>query len=205
MMRRKMMMAMLLVAVGLCIAYAPSAQAKYIDAKNVKMTINIRKPRYTVHFDVNANDEVEGEMDDQEFAYGTERALTLNNYTREGYSFVGWNTLADAGDGGYAYSNGQRVRDLDALDGTVVDGEVVTLYAQWEENVMHTVFEINGECVFHGYDMQQNPEAGYITGSGCEVGGVNYADGTHRFIDTGVQLYSQDNYEKDYEIGFTIL
>lgn len=206
MMRRKMVMvAMLLMSVSLSVVYAPGVQAKYVDAKNVKMTLKIRKPRYTVHFDANANGEEEGEMDDQEFTYGTERALTLNEYTREGYLFVGWNTLADAGDGGHAYRNGQRVQNLDALDGAVIDDEVVTLYAQWEENVMHAVFEINGECVFHGYDMQQNPEAGYITGSGCEVGGVNYADGTHRFIDTGVQLYSQDNYEKDYEIGFTIL
>ncbi len=193
MMRRKMVMAaMLLMAVSLSIAYAPSAQAKYIDAKNVKMTINICKPRYMVHFDANANDEVEGEMDDQEFTYGTERALTLNNYTREGYSFAGWNTLADAGDGGHAYSNGQRVRDLDALDGTVVDGEVVTLYAQWEEVAMHEVFRMAGACTFNG--------GNEITGgSDCP-----YANQGLTYINTGVKLYSEENYDKDYEIGFTI-
>lgn len=195
MMRQKVSWLILLLATaGFSVAaFAPDAQAKYIDAKNVKMTVNVRKPHYVVHFDANANDEEEGEMDNQEFIYGTERALTLNAYTREGYLFKGWNTKANVGDGGYAYSNGQRVLNLNALDGSVVDGEVVTLYAQWEEVAMHEVFRVDGVCVFNGGDE--------ITGDAdCP-----YANRGLTYIDTGVKLYSEENYYKDFELGFTIV
>ena len=89
-------------------------------------------------------------------------------------------------------------------DLTNVGGSVVMLYAQWEEDAMHTVFKIDGTCVFHGYDIQQGTGDGYITGNDCSMGGINWADGTHKYIDTGVKLYDSTNYEKDYEVGFTI-
>jgi uncharacterized repeat protein (TIGR02543 family) len=59
-------------------------------------------------------------------------ALTLNAFTRAGYSFSGWNTLAVGG--GTAYANG-AIYPFTAN---------VTLYAQWTANPTHTVTYANG-------------------------------------------------------------
>ena len=53
------------------------------------------------------------------------------------------------------------------------------------------VFEQVGACTFNG-------ENGNITGNDCS----DYWNKNH--IDTGIYLYNNDNWEKDYEIGFTV-
>lgn len=174
---------------------AINTRAKYVSRAESTVQLSVVKPHYTVAFNANGGT---GTMNDQDFTYDTAQALRTNSFTRYDYHFVAWNTEADGS--GDSYDDEEEVLNLSET-GT----GTITLYAQWEENAMHTVFELNGECVFHGYDIQQGTGEGYITGNGCEVGGVNYADGTHKFIDTGVQLYSQSNYEKDYEVGFTIV
>ena len=169
--------------------------AKYVDIVDDTVRISIEKPHYTVTFNANGGT---GLMSDQDFTYGTAQQLSSNSFTRNDYSFKEWNTMSDGS--GSSFADGASVLNLSETGtGTVI------LYAQWEENAMHTVFQMDGTCVFHGYDIQQQTGDGYITGNNCEINGVNYADGTHKFIDTGVQLYSQSNYEKDYEIGFTIV
>lgn len=196
-MMRKCMRVLAIIAIsGLLLSvYAINTRAKYVSRAESTVQLSVVKPHYTVAFNANGGT---GTMDNQDFIYDTAQALNANSFTRSDYHFVAWNTEADGS--GDSYDNGEEVLNLSET-GT----GIITLYAQWEENEMHTVFEINGECVFHGYDIQQGTGEGYITGNGCEVGGVNYADGTHKFIDTGVKLYSESNYEKDYEVGFTIL
>ena len=196
-MRRKLLYLMAGVAViaAGCL-FASNAEAKYAESKGLTLTVNIEK-HYEVEFDANGGT---GTMVNQQFTAGESQTLTANTYTRDGYYFVGWNRVATGGTTGDYYDD-QAMIDTDL---TNLGGSVVTLYAQWEENAMHTVFQIEGDCVFHGYDMATNPAAGYITGSSCTYDGTNWADGTHRYIDTGIQLYDEDNYEKDYEIGFTI-
>ena len=71
---------------------------------------------YTVTFDANGG---EGNMPSQIFFEGNESALYVNEFTREGYSFAGWNTMQDGT--GTAYTDKQRI--------TVVAD--MTLYAQW--------------------------------------------------------------------------
>ena len=94
--------------------------------------------------------------------------------TREGYKFLGWYT---------EISSGIKV------DSTYIPtAKLTTLYAKW--NNFPTVFKQEGACEFNG--------TGTITGSEC----TKYADKT--YIDTGIALYSLENYQKDYEIGFTI-
>lgn len=57
-------------------------------------------------------------------------------------------------------------------------------------DVFPVVFEQKGACTFNG--------ASNITGDDClKYQGVSY-------IDTGVSLYSLENYKKDFEVGFTI-
>jgi uncharacterized repeat protein (TIGR02543 family) len=65
--------------------------------------------------------------------YGKTYALTRNSYTRNGYSFVGWNTKPN-GTGTY-YSNGARVKNL-----TGSNNGTVTLYAQWRSHVSYVSY-----------------------------------------------------------------
>ena len=69
----------------------------------------------------------------------------------------------------------------------------ITLYAHWNNNSFPEVFSEPGECTFNGSN-------GVLTGDNC-----SYANGTNKYIDTGINLYNSENHDKDYEIGFTIV
>ncbi len=127
---------------------------------------------FYVHFDANGGT---GTMADQEFTISAPaKPLTTNAFTRTGYEFRGWNTVADGS--GTHYDDEQAVRDL-----SNTDNDVITLYAQW----MKIVYSNLGDVVF---------------------------DGTaNTFIDTGVNVFSNDtanndvNINKDFEIRFTFV
>lgn len=76
---------------------------------------------YTVAFASNGGT---GTMDSQPFVYGTDQNLNANTFSRDGYTFTGWNTEADGS--GTAYADGAFVNNL-----TKDDNSTVTLYAQW--------------------------------------------------------------------------
>jgi uncharacterized repeat protein (TIGR02543 family) len=78
---------------------------------------------YTVVY--NTNGGTGGSTPSSTHTYGQSKPLTLNGFTRTGYTFTGWNT--DAGGGGTGYTNGQSVSNLSA-----VSGATITLYAQWQ-------------------------------------------------------------------------
>ena len=78
---------------------------------------------YTIEFDGNGSDS--GEMDSITTTLSKEVTLSTNEFTREGYTFTGWNTEADGT--GTSYEDGATVSNL-----TTEDGATVTLYAQWE-------------------------------------------------------------------------
>ncbi len=175
---------------------ADEASAKYAESKSLSLTINIEK-HYEVEFRANGGI---GSMANQQFTAGVSQALTANAFTQEGYHFIGWNRVATGGMEGDFYENQEMI----STDLTNIGGGTVVLYAQWEKNAMKTVFEITGACIFHGYDIQQNTGDGYITGTDCTSNGTNWADGSHKYIDSDIKLYDTTNYEKDYEIGFII-
>jgi len=72
---------------------------------------------YTVTFDANGG---EGTMAAQTFEEGVSQSLAANTFTRDGCTFIGWNTNADGS--GTFYTNKQSI--------TLTQD--VTLYAQWE-------------------------------------------------------------------------
>lgn len=79
---------------------------------------------YQVAFDPNGGS---GEMQAQSMVYDESQKLSSCGFTREGYSFTGWNTEPDGS--GTSYADGQKAMNLTSeANGTV------TLYAQWEEN-----------------------------------------------------------------------
>lgn len=69
----------------------------------------------------------------------------------------------------------------------------VTFYARWIEDTSSFPIEFAeiNECQFNGNAL--------ISGTYCTQ------DKTKKFINSGVALFSTDNYQKDFEIGFTIV
>jgi len=88
---------------------------------------------YSVKF--NSNGGV-GTMADQPFTYNVTKALTLNLFTKEGYTFVGWSTEIG---GAKVYVDGQEVSNL-----TSVHNGIYNLYAVWTANTYTVSFDANG-------------------------------------------------------------
>ena len=77
---------------------------------------------YTVSFDGNGS--TSGTTASMQVTYGeAAKALTANGFTRDDYSFAGWNTAADGS--GTSYADGAEISDLTAD---------LVLYAQWEKD-----------------------------------------------------------------------
>ncbi|MDE1471737.1 InlB B-repeat-containing protein, partial [Eubacterium limosum] len=87
---------------------------------------------YTLAFESNGG---KGVMPDQTKNYGEELPLNPNEYTKTGYTFSGWKELKS----GAVYPDKATLTE----DFTVIDGEVVKLYAQWRANNYNVQFDGN--------------------------------------------------------------
>ncbi len=92
---------------------------------------------YTVIYNANGGS---GYMTDSTLYYGTESALRTNTFTRAGYTFIGWNTEAEAE--GYIYSDAEEVINL-----CKKHDEEIILYAIWEEQDITVTLDANGGSV----------------------------------------------------------
>ncbi len=107
-----------------------STETKFVPAKlstgyvTATYTAYFAANNYKVSFSANGGT---GSMNNLNFMYGTEQALTANSFTRDGFTFTGWNT--DQNGKGTAYNDGAPVKNL-----TSTFDATVTLYAQWAEN-----------------------------------------------------------------------
>lgn len=91
--------------------------------------------KYTISFD--GNTQTSGSMQNQEFTYDTEQALSSNQYQKTGYTFTGWNRSTDGS--GVSYTNGQVVKNI-----TTESNKTISLVAQWKENEYYLEFNGNG-------------------------------------------------------------
>lgn len=113
------------------ITFAPGTQPMSLMAKSIAggyvNTANAINDSYQVYpvvsFDANGGN---GTMANQ--LRGTTGPLTTNTFTRSGYTFAGWNTVAN-GTGGAAYADGASYNFLSSL----------ALYAQWTANPVPTL------------------------------------------------------------------
>ena len=113
---------------------------KYYSANNTEyQTLTTGSPTqswiklpYTVVFNNNTGT---GTMNDQKIGVDATTTLTTNTFTKEGYTFVGWNTKANGT--GTAYLNNASVTNLKTYN------ETITLYAQWTANTYTIVFNKN--------------------------------------------------------------
>ncbi|MBO4813317.1 InlB B-repeat-containing protein [Candidatus Saccharibacteria bacterium] len=110
-------------------------------------------------------------------------------------SFGGWcdvqPTYNSTTEGDVCSGTTYAASDNYPIDQTV-DGSNITLYAIWLKDPFPVVWSQMGACNFNG------ATSGNITGSEC----TRYHN--DKFIDTGIGLYSADNYTKDYEVHLTI-
>ena len=133
------------------------------------------KTKAIVTFDTDGGSDI----DTQLIPLGTKATKPSTKPTKDGYRFRGW------------YTDDTYKTKFDFADTNISDD--ITIYAKFEKREFVTVFNHPGECEFNGAN-------GVLEGSECE-----YANGENKFIDTGVSLYNEDNHDKDYEIGFTIV
>ena len=114
----------------------------YADKSTIKLTADItlyaqwNKVSYTVKFDANGGS---GEMKSQPAEAGSEIKLAANAFTREGYTFSGWNTKSDGS--GTAHTDGAKIT-------LTAD---ITLFAQWTEigKVEKVAFSATGEIDYN--------------------------------------------------------
>lgn len=80
-----------------------------------------------------------GTMPMQELTYDTSAKLFKNTFTKNGYTFSGWNTKADGG--------GTQFKDEDYILPIISEpnGETVTLYAQWSPVAQTPVLDTENE------------------------------------------------------------
>ena len=133
------------------------------------------RDQYTVSFETDGGSEIAS----QTISYYDKAVRPSVNPRKFNYLFDNW----------YTDDTYQTLFDF---DNTVITGNT-TIYAYYNDDPFPTVFSESGECTFNG-------SSGVITGSDC-----SYANGVNKYIDTGINLYSTDNHDKDYEIGFTIV
>lgn len=149
------------------------------DGAEVTLYAVWRANVYEVHFDGNGNDG--GGMGAQSFAYGTQKALTANGFTKTGYTFVGW---AFSRSGDIVYQDGEKVLNL-----TSEEGGIVTLYARWRANSYTVTFDPNGgtgsmPSQSFTYDSSQALRAQAFERVGYTFGGWSRtADGQVEFAD----------------------
>ena len=94
--------------------------------------------QYYVAF--NGNNSTGGVMYNQSFTYGVKAPLNQNEFTRNGYTFLGWATSGSATRP--QYQDREEVQDLS----TIASG-TVTLFAVWEKNGYTITYDANGGSI----------------------------------------------------------
>ena len=108
---------------------------RYFKGTLTNMTVELIEPKsYTVKFNANGGT---GMMLDQVISLNSSITLRPNSYTKPGGAFLGWNTEPDG--------SGTPYTDEQLVSGLANEGEVVTLYAQWQDTAVYYVaFDANG-------------------------------------------------------------
>ena len=102
------------------------------DGDNVLLYAQYTANTYTVKYDANGG---EGDTYSQNRSYNDGLALSDNNFTRDGYSFAGWNTEPDGSGTNYSTTTVDNLTDE--------DNATIELYAQWTQNVFSVDIEYN--------------------------------------------------------------
>ena len=161
---------------------------------------------YTVQFDANGGTGTT--MPPQTMSIGTSANLTTNSYTRDGYTFVGWNT--DSYGNGTGYTDGQSVTNL-----TNIPNTTVTLYAQWQIEDYNITYNLDEGNVTTGNPVTYNIETTTFTlnnptkdgytfkgWSGTDLTGDENTTVTIALGSTGNRTYTANYIPNTYYINF---
>lgn len=142
---------------------------------------------YTIEFNPNGG---EGEMTSMSVKYDEEVSLSVNTFTKAGYSFLHWISEEPYNT---RYDNGSKVKNL-----STTNGDVVTMFAQWGyKRAVASTTEINASYndsfseaidIYHNTvgDGQLEPSLAGVSGTTLDgaVDSSNYGDITGLTIDT---------------------
>ena len=130
-----------------------------------------------------------GTMSNQQFTYGTAQKLLPNTYTKEGYTFTGWNTEVDGS--GTSYEDEEEVLNLSSKD-----EEEVNLYAQWKPNTYTVNFHFNR--LPDGYQ-----EVEYIESTGTQYIDTGYyaSAKTRAIVEFSYTQSNGDTYSNGFVFG----
>lgn len=90
--------------------------------------------KYTIQYYANGGN---GDMEDTNAVYDKDITLRENAFTKEGYTFIGWNTQADGK--GTSFEDKDTVKNL-----TAKQNDVLAFYAQWAVKTYALRFHANG-------------------------------------------------------------
>ncbi len=164
------------------IAYLNGETVKHLNAdKDGKITLYaVWSPiSYKIRFNATT---AEGTMADIDATYDVTVNLTANQFTKEGYHFVGW---AKTQNGNATYTDAQAVVNLSSEEGAVVN-----LYAVWQINTYTVTFEFyNGNGDFISRDVNvQHGKAAEIPDDFAE--NPYYSGTQHRIFDSWSKDFS---------------
>lgn len=103
-----------------------------MPAENITITAKWEAIKYQIRFD--GNGKTSGGMGTGNMNYGESKALPLNAFVREGYTFTGW-----LDENGNHYSDGEVVSNL-----AVTNNKFVTLTAQWTPSTYAITYVLGG-------------------------------------------------------------
>ena len=138
-----------------------------------------QQPDYQIIFDSNGG---EGTMESINVNHDEVINLPKNNFTNGDLLFKNWNTKQDGS--GISYSNKQEIQNINYKNETSI-----TLYAQWIAKSYEYV-SYDGDCIFYG--------------KGTEAVGDCSRDNRGNFVDTGIAVFSNDNYQRNFILSFTL-
>ncbi|MFA7364884.1 MAG: InlB B-repeat-containing protein [Patescibacteria group bacterium] len=156
----------------------------------------VSPPTYTVTFDINGGDG--GSTATQTLSYNIPTNLNANGFTRTGYTFSGWNTLA----------NGSGTDYADGALYTIGAGDV-TLYAKWTVGTYTVTYNANGstggtvpanQTKTHDVTLVLATNSGNLVKTGytfagwntaANGSGTNYAVGSNYVENSNITLYAR--------------
>ena len=100
------------------------------------LTISVVADPALVTIVFNGNGATSGSTASQQIAAGNTASLNANGFTRTGYAFTGWNTVADGS--GTSYADAASLTTIAAQA-----GQTITLYAQWGPSIQDFT---NAQC-----------------------------------------------------------
>ena len=109
--------------------YSPSNTTTIAMSQDRVLYAKWTATTFPVTFD--SNTATSGTISNQTFTAGTSQALTSNSFAKTGYTFNGWNTVANGS--GTSYTNAQSVTLY----------ETTTAYAQWTAGTYSVTFDSN--------------------------------------------------------------